>query len=87
MKIAVYPGSFDPVTLGHIDIIKRTATMFDKVIIGVLNNRAKSPLFTAEERVELLKEVTGDIPNAEVQAFKGLLIDFVRQNQIGRAHV
>lgn len=80
MKIAVYPGSFDPVTLGHIDIIKRTATMFDKVIIGVLNNRAKSPLFTAEERVELLKEVTGDIPNAEVQAFKGLLIDFVRQN-------
>ena len=80
MKIAVYPGSFDPVTLGHIDIIKRTATMFDKVIIGVLNNRAKSPLFTAEERVELLKEVTGDIPNAEIQAFKGLLIDFVRQN-------
>ena len=60
MKIAVYPGSFDPVTLGHLDIIKRTASMFDKVIIGVLNNRAKSPLFTARERVELLEEVTGD---------------------------
>ena len=80
MKIAVYPGSFDPVTLGHLDIIKRTASMFDKVIIGVLNNRAKSPLFTARERVELLEEVTGDIPNVEVQAFHGLLIDFVRQN-------
>lgn len=80
MKIAVYPGSFDPVTLGHLDIIKRIASMFDKVIIGVLNNRAKSPLFTARERVELLEEVTGDIPNVEVQAFHGLLIDFVRQN-------
>ena len=57
MRVAVYPGSFDPVTLGHIDIIQRTSKMFDKVIIGVLKNRSKSPLFTAEERVELLKEV------------------------------
>ena len=81
MRVAVYPGSFDPVTLGHIDIIQRTAKMFDKVIIGVLRNRSKSPLFTAEERVELLKEVTADIPNVEVQSFQGLLIDFVRQNQ------
>ncbi len=81
MRVAVYPGSFDPVTLGHIDIIQRTAKMFDKVIIGVLKNRSKSPLFTAEERVELLKEVTADIPNVEVQSFQGLLIDFVRQNQ------
>ena len=63
MRVAVYPGSFDPVTLGHIDIIQRTSKMFDKVIIGVLKNRSKSPLFTAEERVELLKEVTADIPN------------------------
>ena len=62
MRVAVYPGSFDPVTLGHIDIIQRTSKMFDKVIIGVLKNRSKSPLFTAEERVELLKEVTADIP-------------------------
>ena len=81
MRVAVYPGSFDPVTLGHIDIIQRTAKMFDKVIIGVLRNRSKSPLFTAEERVELLKQVTADIPNVEVQSFQGLLIDFVRQNQ------
>ena len=80
MRVAVYPGSFDPVTLGHIDIIQRTAKMFDKVIIGVLRNRSKSPLFTAEERVELLKQVTADIPNVEVQSFQGLLIDFVRQN-------
>ena len=57
MRVAVYPGSFDPVTLGHIDIIQRTAKMFDKVIIGVLRNRSKSPLFTAEERVELFKQV------------------------------
>ena len=81
MRVAVYPGSFDPVTLGHVDIIQRTSKMFDKVIIGVLKNRSKSPLFTAEERVELLKEVTADIPNVEVQSFQGLLIDFVRQNQ------
>ena len=70
MRVAVYPGSFDPVTLGHIDIIQRTAKMFDKVIIGVLRNRSKSPLFTAEERVELLKQVTADIPNVEVQSFQ-----------------
>ncbi len=71
MRVAVYPGSFDPVTLGHIDIIQRTSKMFDKVIIGVLKNRSKSPLFTAEERVELLKEVTADIPNVEGAVFSG----------------
>ena len=76
MKIAVYPGSFDPVTLGHYDIIERTSKIFDKVILGVLNNRAKSPLFSAEERVNMLKEVTKDIPNVEVTSFAGLLIDF-----------
>ena len=81
MKTAVYPGSFDPVTLGHLDIIKRTAAMFDRVIIGVLNNSAKSPLFTVSERVELLKEVTSGLPNVEIQSFDGLLIDFVRCNQ------
>ncbi len=78
MRIAVYPGSFDPVTLGHGDIIERTSKMFDKVIIGVLNNRAKSPLFTVQERVELLQEVTAGLANVEVQSFEGLLIDFVR---------
>ncbi|MBS5282272.1 MAG: pantetheine-phosphate adenylyltransferase [Clostridiales bacterium] len=80
MRIAVYPGSFDPVTLGHGDIIERTSKMFDKVIIGVLNNRAKSPLFTVQERVELLQEVTAGLANVEVQSFEGLLIDFVRKN-------
>ena len=80
MKIAVYPGSFDPVTLGHLDIIERTAKMFDKVIVGVLRNRTKSPLFSAEERVELLKEVTAHLENVEIQSFEGLLIEFVRQN-------
>lgn len=80
MKTAVYPGSFDPVTMGHLDIIHRTSQIFDKVIIGVLNNRAKSPLFSVEERVNMLKEVTKELPNVEVQSFAGLLIDFVRQN-------
>ena len=80
MKIAVYPGSFDQVTLGHYDIIERTSKIFDKVILGVLNNRAKSPLFSAEERVNMLKEVTVSLTNVEVQSFEGLLIDFVRQN-------
>lgn len=79
MRIAVYPGSFDPVTLGHFDIIERTAKMFDKVIIGVLRNRTKSPLFTPEERVALLKEVSSGLPNVEVRSFEGLLIDFVRE--------
>lgn len=80
MKKAIYPGSFDPVTLGHYDIIVRTAKMFDKVIIGVLNNKAKCPLFSAQERVNMLKEVTASLPNVEVQSFEGLLIDFVRFN-------
>lgn len=80
MNKAVYPGSFDPVTLGHIDIIERTSQMFDRVVIGVLNNKSKSPLFSVEERVNMLKEVTADLPNVEVQAFEGLLIDFVRKN-------
>ena len=81
MKTAVYPGSFDPVTMGHLDIVERTSQIFDKVIIGVLNNRAKSPLFSVEERVNMLKEVTADLPNVEVRSFAGLLIDFVRKNE------
>ena len=80
MNKAVYPGSFDPVTLGHLDIIRRTSEMFDRVIIGVLNNKSKSPLFSVEERVNMLKDVTADLPNVQVQSFAGLLIDFVRQN-------
>ena len=81
MRTAVYPGSFDPVTLGHYDIIERTAKMVDKLIICVLNNKAKCPLFSAQERVNMLKEITKDLGNVEVKAFAGLLIDFVRANQ------
>ena len=80
MKTAIYPGSFDPVTLGHYDIIERSSKIFDKLIVGVLNNSAKSPLFSVEERVNMLKAVTSHFPNVEVQSFAGLLIDFVRSN-------
>ncbi len=85
MSVAVYPGSFDPVTLGHFDIIERSANIMDKVIVGVLNNRAKTPLFSVEERVDMIKYVTRQIPNVEIQSFDGLLVEFVRE--IGRAHV
>lgn len=84
MAIAVYPGSFDPVTLGHMDIIERTSQMMDHVIIGVLKNNSKTPLFSVEERVKMLKSVTAHLPNVEIQAFDGLLVDFVHQNH---AHV
>ena len=80
MKTAIYPGSFDPVTLGHYDLIERSSKIFDKLIVGVLNNSAKSPLFSVEERVNMLKDVTSHFPNVEVQSFAGLLIDFVRSN-------
>ena len=80
MTTAVYPGSFDPVTNGHLDVISRGAELFDKVIVGVLHNSTKSPLFSVEERVNMLKEVTANLPNVEVQSFEGLLIDFVRKN-------
>ena len=80
MNKAIYPGSFDPVTLGHLDIIRRTSEMFDQVVVGVLKNKAKSPLFSVQERVNMLQEVTADLPNVEVMAFEGLLIDFVRAN-------
>ena len=80
MKTAIYPGSFDPVTLGHYDIIERSSKIFDKLIVGVLNNSVKSPLFSVEERVNMLKDVTSHFPNVEVQSFAGLLIDFVRSN-------
>ncbi len=80
MSIAVYPGSFDPVTLGHYDVIFRTAHVMDRVIIGVLNNQAKKPLFSVEERVEMLRQVTGELPNVEIQYFDGLTVDFARKN-------
>ena len=76
MRTAIYPGSFDPVTRGHLDIINRAAQMVDKLVIGVLNNSSKTALFSVEERVNMLKEVTKDIPNVEVTSFSGMLIDF-----------
>ncbi len=81
MAVAVYPGSFDPVTLGHMDIIERTAQMMDHVIIGVLCNNSKTPLFSAENRVKMLLGVTSHLKNVEVKAFDGLLVDFVHQNK------
>lgn len=80
MSIAVYPGSFDPVTYGHLDIIKRSIRVFDKVIIGVLINSEKNPMFSTEERVEFLLEATKDMDNVEVKSFSGLLVDFAREN-------
>ena len=79
MLKAIYPGSFDPVTLGHLDIIKRAAGLVDELIVGVLNNNAKMPLFSVEERVKMLEEVTKDIPNVKIMPFAGLLVDFARQ--------
>ena len=79
MRIGIYPGSFDPVTLGHLDIILRSSKMFDKLILAVLKNSAKKPLFTSEERVNMLKMVTKDIDNIEIEAFDGLLVDFAEK--------
>lgn len=76
---AIYPGSFDPVTFGHIDIIKRSAQIVDELIVGVLNNKAKTPLFSVEERVKMLNEVTKDLTNVKIVPFEGLLIDFAAQ--------
>lgn len=79
MKIGLYPGTFDPVTEGHLDIIKRAAKIVDKLVIGVLPNSAKKPWFSVEERMELIKKCTKDIPNVEVSSFDGLTVDFGRQ--------
>ncbi|MCR4651418.1 MAG: pantetheine-phosphate adenylyltransferase [Lachnospiraceae bacterium] len=79
MKKAIYPGSFDPMTYGHLDIIKRAAKIFDELTIGVLDNRAKTPLFSVEERVKILSEACKDIPNVKVESFSGLLIDYARE--------
>ena len=76
MKIALYPGTFDPVTLGHLDIIRRAAGVCDKLVIGVLPNSAKRPWFSVEERIELIKKVTSDLDNVEVESFDGLTVDF-----------
>ncbi|HHV57073.1 MAG TPA: pantetheine-phosphate adenylyltransferase [Firmicutes bacterium] len=79
MPIAVYPGSFDPVTNGHLDIISRAARIFERVIVAVGRQANKKPLFSTEERVEMLKAVTEDLPNVEVDSFDGLLVQYVRR--------
>ena len=78
MRVAVYPGSFDPITNGHLDIIERASRVYDKVVVGVLCNKSKSPLFTAEERVDMIKRVTKNLSNVEVDTFEGLLVDFAK---------
>lgn len=77
MSKAVYPGSFDPITNGHIDIIRRGARIFDEVVVGILINEEKDPLFSAEERMELIRETVGDEGNVEVRTFSGLLVKFM----------
>ena len=77
---AIYPGSFDPVTLGHLDIIKRAAGIVDELIVGVLVNNSKKPMFTMEERLKMLQESVKDIPNVTVRTFDGMTIDFAREN-------
>ncbi|AWL10561.1 Pantetheine-phosphate adenylyltransferase [Saliniradius amylolyticus] len=76
---AIYPGTFDPVTNGHADLIQRAASMFSHVTVGIASNPSKKPLFTLEERVELIKEITAGLDNVDVQGFTGLLADFARQ--------
>ena len=82
MKRAVYPGSFDPVTYGHLDIIRRASEIFDVLIVSVLNNKEKTPLFSVEERVNILKEATKDIPTVRVDSFSGLLINYAAENDL-----
>lgn len=79
MLRAIYPGSFDPVTLGHLDIIRRSASIADELIVGILNNKAKTPLFSVGERVRMLEEVTKDFPNVKIITFEGLLVEFAKQ--------
>ena len=82
MSKVIYPGSFDPVTYGHLDIIKRSASMFEEVIVGVLSNSAKNPLFTLEERTEMIEDAVKDFDNVKVINFDGLLIDYMKKNDI-----
>jgi pantetheine-phosphate adenylyltransferase len=82
VRRVVCPGSFDPVTNGHVDVISRAANLHDEVIVAVLRNPNKSPLFTVEERVELLREATSKLPNVSVERFEGLIVDFCKANDI-----
>ena len=79
MNIAIVPGSFDPVTNGHLDIIKRTSGLFDTVYVSILSNSSKTPLFSIKERIKLIERVTKEIPNVKVESFTGLLVDYARE--------
>ena len=79
MRVAVYPGSFDPLTNGHLDIIRRATRLFDRVLVAVLENEGKSPLFTVAERMELIGRCTDSVAGVEVHSFSGLLVDFMRR--------
>jgi pantetheine-phosphate adenylyltransferase len=79
MSIAIYPGSFDPITNGHLDVIRRTAAIFDKVVIGILINQSKKPLFSLEEREDMIREVTKELQNVEVCSFSGLVVEFAKE--------
>jgi pantetheine-phosphate adenylyltransferase len=81
MRVAVYPGSFDPLTNGHLDIIRRAAQLFDRLIVAILENEGKSPLFTVLERKELIAACVKDIPGVEVQSFSGLLVEFMTRSR------
>lgn len=78
MAIAVYPGTFDPVTNGHLDVIRRATEIFDSVVVGILHNSSKTPLFSVEERVNILENITKDVPNVRVTSFSGLSVNFAR---------
>ena len=79
MKRAIYPGSFDPITFGHLDIITRASKLCDELIVGVLNNKQKNPLFSIDERVSMIKELTENLDNVRVECFEGLLVDFAKE--------
>ena len=79
MVRAIYPGSFDPVTYGHLDVIKRASKIVDELIVGVLNNKSKTPLFSVENRVKMLNDAVSDLPNVKVMSFEGLLVDFAKK--------
>jgi pantetheine-phosphate adenylyltransferase len=80
-RIAIYPGSFDPFTNGHVDIIVRGARIFDRIVVAILRNIEKAPLFSVDERIETAREVFADVPNVEIDAFEGLLVDYARLKQ------
>ncbi len=80
-NIAVYPGSFDPITLGHLDIIKRASRVFDKVYVSILVNSAKTPAFSLKQRIEWIKRVTSEYENVEIDSFSGLLVEYIEQKQ------